>query len=554
MTVIEQMLRDAIAHALRQCGMDPEWASASDLSVPKDKTHGDLSTPVAMAIAKKVKRNPREVARQILSALPPDPARIRKAEIAGAGFINFFLAPQVYWDVLGQLLAAGKEFGRSHEGLGKKTQVEFVSANPTGPLTIGHGRQAVIGDTVARLLEATGHAVMREYYFNDAGRQMRVLGDSVRLRYRERLGLAADFPKDYYQGEYIRAIAEMAAGEKGDSLKDSEDTAYFQALAERVIFGDIRKTLERLGIRFDVYYNEKSLYETGKIDAVIRTLRDKDLAYDQDGAVWFRTSRLGLEQDRVIVKSTGEPTYRLPDIAYHKDKLDRGFDLVVDIFGADHIATYPDVLAALDALGYDKTRIRVLIHQFVTLVEGKAKVKMSTRKANFVTLDELMDEVGPDVTRYFFLNRSMSSHLNFDLTLAKTQSDENPVYYVQYAHARICSILRHAREQGVDPEADADLRLLEAEDELDLVKLLGQFPRVVREAALQFEPHRIPTYLEEVATAYHRFQHAGKQDGALRVVTGNLPLTLARLALCRAVRIVLSNGLDLLGISKPERM
>jgi len=554
MTDIERLIRRQIEQAVRKCGLETAPLAASVLSYPKQQEHGDLASNAAMVLAKNEKKNPRELAERIQSSMEFDPAVVLKTEIAGAGFINFFLSPRYFYGMLRRILETNGQYGRSDVGAGKRTQVEFVSANPTGPLTIGHGRQAVIGDTVARLLEATGHRVVREYYFNDAGRQMRVLADSVRLRYQELLGEKTDFPGDYYQGEYIRDIAGLAKNEKGNSLLRSDDLSYFQMLAQKVIFGEIQKTLLRLGIRFDVFFNEKSLYETGKIDEVVRILREKDLAYDKDGAVWFRTTRLGMEQDRVIVKSTGEPTYRLPDIAYHKDKMDRGFDLVVDIFGADHIATYPDVLAGMHALGYDKSKVKVLIHQFVTLVEGKEKVKMSTRKANFVTLDELMDEVGADVTRYFFLNRSMSSHLNFDLSLAKTQSEENPVFYVQYAHARICSILRHAVEQGVDPNAEADPALLAAPEEMELIKLLCAFPRIVREAAQDFEPHRIPTALEEVATSYHRFQHAGKQDDSLRVVTKNIPLTLARLALCRAVRIVLANGLDLLGISKPERM
>jgi arginyl-tRNA synthetase len=374
------------------------------------------------------------------------------------------------------------------------------------------------------------------------------------LRYIELLKESITFPDDYYQGEYIREISKKAFQEKGDSLKRSDDIDYFQNLAEECIFKDIKDTLERLDIVFDIYYNEKSLYETGKVEAVITQLRKKDYAYDKDGAVWFKATLFGMEQDRVIVKSTGEPTYRLPDIAYHKDKIDRNFDLVVDIFGADHIATYPDVMAGIEALGYDKSKIKVLIHQFVTLSEGKEKIKMSTRKANFVTLDELMDEVGVDVTRYFFLNRSISSHLNFDLTLAKTQSDENPVYYVQYAHARICSILRHARNEGIDPESEADLTLLNASEEIDLIKVLLRYPKIVTESAQNMEPHRIPTYLEELATTYHHFQHAGKRDDSLRVVTKNVSLTKARLALCRATRVVLSNGLALLGISRPEQM
>jgi len=551
---MKELLQQKIAGAVKALGM--AVPADIDLSAPKQKGHGDLATNVAMILASSVKKNPREIAQQLIGRLDLAGTPVESMEIAGPGFINFTLRSEYFIEGLRLILESGEKYGTSDRGAGIKTQVEFVSANPTGPLTIGHGRQAVLGDTIARLLEVTGHDVTREYYFNDAGRQMRVLGDSVRLRYLEALGDKIRFPEEYYQGHYIAEIAQQALSEKGDRLREetSENLEYFRDLAEKHIFQDIQKTLERLGIRFDVFYNEKSLYESGKIDEVLQVLREKNLAYDKDGAVWFRTTVLGQDQDRVIVKSTGEPTYRLPDIAYHKDKMDRRFDLVVDIFGADHIATYPDVLAGMEALGYDKNKVKVLIHQFVTLVEGKSKVKMSTRKANYVTLDELTAEVGADATRYFFLNRSMSSHLNFDLTLAKTQSDENPVYYVQYAHARICSILRFAREQGFELNDTPDLTCLAAPEEMELIKLLLEYPDMISGAAGHFEPHRIPVYLEEVATVYHRFQHAGKRDDALRVVTKNKSTTMARLALCQAAKTILANGLSLLGISTPEQM
>jgi len=552
---MKEYVRIKLDNSVREGGFAVGPLPDYRITFERQSGHGDLSTNIALVLASKLKKDPREIAQPLLEIINKEEDDwVNDFKVAGPGFLNTTFKHQYFINRLCEILEEGDRYGCSEIGGGKKTQVEFVSANPTGPLTIGHGRQAVLGDTLARLLEATGHDITREYYFNDAGRQMRVLGDSVRLRYKELSGESVAFPDDYYQGEYIREIAQAAIEEKGDSLKDSEEIEIFQNLAEEAIFEDIKNTVARLGIMFDVFYNEKSLYESGKIDAVIRALREKDLAYDEEGAVWFRTTRLGFDQDRVIVKSTGEPTYRLPDIAYHKDKMDRGFEFVIDIFGADHVATYPDVLAGLEALGYDKGKVKVLIHQFVTLMEGKEKVKMSTRKANFVTLDELIDEVGVDVTRYFFINRSMSSHLNFDLSLAKTQSDENPVYYVQYAHARICSILRHAVSEGLDPEAESDPSLLKASEEIDLIKVLMDYPEIVSSAARDYEPHRIPAYLEEVATVYHRFQHAGKRDDSLRVVTKNVPLTLARLALCRATRIVLSNGLSLLGISRPEKM
>lgn len=553
MSSIEARIRDALTEALRKQDVDSDSLPPFDVSKSKQKGHGDLACNIALMLASQEKQNPRALAQTLVGHLEM-PADVARVDVAGPGFINFTLHPRYYHNTLQSILEKPSEYGRSDWGGGQKTQVEFVSANPTGPLTIGHGRQAVLGDTIARLLEATGHAVTREYYFNDAGRQMRVLGESVALRFRELNGEPIDFSEEYYQGGYIVEIARKGLKEKSASFRDDAEFSYFRHLAETEIFGLIKSTLARLGIHFDVFYNEKSLYDSGKIEEVIRTLREKDLAYDKDGAVWFRTTRFGMEQDRVIVKSTGEPTYRLPDIAYHKDKMVRGFDLIIDIFGADHIATYPDVLAGLEALGYDPSRVRVLIHQFVTLTEGREKIKMSTRKANFVTLDELMDEVGEDVTRYFFLNRSMSSHLNFDLTLAKTQSDENPVYYVQYAHARICSILRKAAEQAISLDSKPDLSLLQTPEEMDLIKTLHDFPDVVDEAARQFEPHRVPVYLEELATVYHRFQHAGRQDEALRVLTSDTRLAEARLALCRATKIVLANGLEILGISRPEKM
>jgi arginyl-tRNA synthetase len=552
---IQDYLKKRLQEAVLNKKFVSEPLQSIELSQCKQKAHGDLATNVAFSLAKQNKLSPREVARSIVEELKVEDQWIEKTEIAGAGFINFTMARPHLYKVLEEILNEGERFGTAAWGDDKNTQVEFVSANPTGPLTIGHGRQAVLGDTIARLLEATGHKVIREYYYNDAGRQMRILGDSVFLRYRALLGETIEFPEDFYQGQYIIDIARTAVEKYGEAYKSTNNTDLFRDLAEESIFTDIKKTLSRLDISFDVFYNEKSLYETGKVDDVIQHLREKGMAYDQDGAVWLRLTQLGHEQDRVIVKSSGEPTYRLPDIAYHKDKMDREFDLIVDIFGADHVATYPDVLAGLEILGYDNSRIKVLIHQFVTLMEGKEKIKMSTRKANFVTLDELVDEVGADVTRYFFLNRSMSSHLNFDLTLAKTQSDENPVFYVQYAHARICSILRHAQKEGIDSKSQKpDLSLLQTEEEIGLLKSLMAFPDIITSAAQEFEPHRIPQYLEEVAAEYHRFQHAGKRDDKLRVVTKDISLTIARLALCEATQIVLANGLRLMGISRPERM
>ena len=518
------------------------------LQHPKEEKFGDWASNLAMQLARHLKKAPREIAEDIKAQFKLHPDFVSKIEIAGPGFINFFSSGVSLYGELQSILDKGREYGKSDLAAGKTAQVEFVSANPTGPLTIGHGRGAVLGDTICRLLEAVGYQVTREYYFNNAGRQMRVLGESVRLRYLELLGQSIDFPDDYYQGEYIREIARAIFEEKGDALRDESDITYFKDKAEEAIFTDIKNTIRRLGFAFDVFYNEKSLYDEGKIDEVIAALREKGLIAEREGAVWFLTSKLGFEQDRVFIKSTGEPTYRLPDTAYHVEKIKRGYDLIIDIFGADHIATYPDVLAAVKALGYDVSRIKVLINQFVTLTEGGEKVKMSTRKANFVTLDELMDEVGVDVTRYFFLMRNMNSHLNFDLTLAKTQSDENPVYYIQYAHARICSILELARERGIDPDAEAQLSSLTAGEEINLIKHLTRFPATVEGSAVNYEPHRLVNYLFELATLFHKFYTV------CRVISDNKQQSLARLALIRATRTVIANGLNLLGISAPQHM
>jgi arginyl-tRNA synthetase len=511
--------------------MGVEAPPSISFETPRQSGHGDLTTNCAMIAAKAAGKKPRDLATALVAVLAPDPALIARTEVAGPGFINFFFTDTYYLRQLEELLRAGGSFGRSAAGMGKKVQVEFVSANPTGPLTVGHGRGAVFGDTVANLLQWTGHSVEREYYFNNAGRQMRILGDSVRLRYLELLGDAVEFPADYYQGEYIRDIAGRLTADHGTALRAEPAEGEFKNRAETEIFTDIKKTLASLGIVFQSFYNENSLYEQGKIPEVIEALRARGLVYEQDGAVWFKVSALGGEKDKVIVKSSGEPTYRLPDIAYHLEKFKRGYDLMIDIFGADHVATYPDVLAALKALGLDQDKVKVLIHQFVTIMQDGEVVKMSTRKANFITLDELIEETAADVVRYFFLMRTISSHLNFDLGLAKQRSDENPVYYLQYAHARISSILRHAGVESAGDAGSFDPALLVHPAEIDLIKMLLLFPEMV-----------------ESCTAFHKFYHE------CRVVSDDPRLTAARLALSHATRTVLRNGFDILGISAPEQM
>ena len=522
---------------------------------PKDEAHGDLTTNIAMLLAKQEKKNPRAMAQEIIGSLHLDPAYVSNVEIAGPGFINFYFTGDFFTAQLGEILGYADSFGRNNTGAGKKTQVEYVSANPTGPLSVGHGRQAAIGDTIANLLVWTGHDVTREYYYNNAGRQMRMLAESTYARYRQLFDSAYLFPEDGYQGDYIRAIADDLKKERNDSvmaMPDEEALTLCKEFAEQELFQNIKKVLARMGVVHDVFFNEDSLYKNGKIQEVINEFREQGLAYDQDGAVWLKTSALGLDQDRVIVKSSGEPTYRLPDIAYHREKFRRGFELIVDVFGADHIATIPDVLAALKALGYDPEKVKVVIHQFVTLMRDGEQVKMSKRLANFVTLDELLDEVGPDAVRYFFLMRSISSHLEFDLNLAKEQSEKNPVYYLQYAHARIASILRFAHEQGTfnasEPLAGIHYNLLQGPAEIALTKLLLEFPETIELCALNLEPHWLTTYLHDVATAFHKFYHEH------RIVIPEQELAKARLALCLATKTVLANGCKILGIAAPERM
>ena len=515
--------------------------------VPKNENHGDLSSNAAMLLTKQLKKNPRQIAEEIIAGLRIDDKIISKTEIAGPGFINFFFTPSFISEVIKQILVSPDSFGKSNKYKGKKANVEFVSANPTGPLTVGHGRNAVCGDTIANMLEWNGYEVDREYYFNNAGRQMRVLGDSVKKRYLELLGEQIKFPPDYYQGEYISASAAEIYNEFGDSLRNEEPEGKFKTKAEEDIFNDIKSTLSRLNIKFDTFYNENTLYDEGKIDSVLKTFKEKNLSYEKEGAVWLKLSELGGEVDKVIVKSSTEPTYRLPDIAYHKTKFDRGYDLMVDLFGSDHNATYPDVIAGVKALGYDTEKIKVLIHQFVTIMDGGEVVKMSTRKANYITLDELIDEVGSDVVRYFFNMRNITSHMNFDLALAKKHSEENPVFYLQYAHARICSILKMTEKENLKFSVK-NLSLLSTNEEQLLLKKLRQFKDEIEYSTELFEAHRICVYLEELAALFHRFYTV------CRIIGSERDLAEARIALVTATRAVLKNGLTILGVSAPERM
>ncbi len=534
-----------------------KWSNAAagkySVEVPKREGQGDYSTNMAMVMAGMEKKNPRKIAGLLLELLSEDDTIIEKLEIAGPGFVNIFLKTQVWQDVLTPVLASGENFGKSTVGNGKKVMVEFVSANPTGPLSIGHGRQAILGDAIARLLEATGHSVFREYYFNDAGRQMRVLGESTRARYLELQDKPFEFPEDGYQGEYILDIAQSLLDEKGDSLSKQEDVLPFTEKAVDVIFADISSTLKRMGIVFDNYYNEHSLYDEGHIDSVVQELREKGLVYEKDDAVWFKTTKFGHEQDRVIIKKTGEPTYRLPDIAYHREKFRRNFDWMVDVFGSDHIATVPDVMAGLEALGYDSSKVTVVLHQFVTLTRNGKQVKMSTRKATFVTVDELLDMVGTDVARFYFMMRKADSQLEFDLDLATSEEKENPVYYVQYGHARLCSIMRRAQDLGIKTISaeNADLSLLVEPEEIQLLKRISSFPAAIESAALELAPHRAIFFLMELAADWHSYYNKHKVIDPEHVEQA---VTDARLCLVTALRLVFKNGLEMLGLTAPEKM
>ncbi len=514
---------------------------------PRKSSFGHASSNVAMTLAKQLKRRPLDIAKEIVEALDNKIEHVEKIEVVNPGFINFFFKSSYFQSFIPQIRKEKAEFQKSAYGKDKTVQVEFVSANPTGPLTIGHGRQAVLGDAISRILEWHDYAVTREYYFNDAGRQMRMLGLSVLARYKELLGEELEIPEGGYEGTYIIDIAEDFRKEHGDA-KNEDDLELFIEFASNAIFITIRDTLKRLGIEHDVYFNEKDLYKQGKIKEVLAELGKRGHTYEKEDATWFKATEFGAEKDRVLVKNTGEPTYRLPDIAYHREKIRRGFDMIIDIFGADHHATYPDVKAALEAMDFDTSHIRVLLHQFVTLTKNGEMVKMSTRKANFVTLDELMDLAGTDVVRYFYIMRSMDSHLNFDLALAQKQTDENPVFYLQYAHARISNILRHSTEKGIDSYEDVDLTLLKEAEIISLIETMLEFGDIMELCRKSLEPMHLTNYLYKLATAFHKFYSVH------RVVTDDIPLSKARLQLIDAVRIILANGLNILGVSAPERM
>ena len=543
-------MKHALTNALREIITVLDFPKTDIVvQLPKNPEHGDFATNLALKLAGLTGNKPQEIAQAITQKLQEDyPSLVESASIAGPGFINISINKEQIVSQLRNVLEEKSDFGRNKAGTGKRVLVEFVSANPTGPLTVGHGRGAILGDVISNILEWNGYDVEREYYYNNAGRQMQKLGESVKSRYLELLGEDTEFPEDGYEGEYIIDIARKLEETDGEALIDSSDISPFKNAAEENIFQNIEATLNRIGLKFDNFFNENTLYESGAIDFVVETLREKGLVYEKEGATWFKATKAGRDQDRVIIKSSGEPTYRLPDIAYHRDKFERGFDFMVDILGADHMDAYPDVLAGIEQLGFNTNKVKVLIHQFVTLMEKGEPVKMSTRKAQYVTLDDLIDEVGQDVVRYFFLMRGMNTHLNFDLELAKNESDENPVYYLQYAHARLCNILKHAESLGHEFDNNTNLSDLTLDSEILLIKSLLEFPNVVEKAHDNLEPQIIANYLQDLAGIFHRY-YAHE-----RVVTKDSGKTSARLVLVQALQIVLYNGLTLLGVHAPERM
>jgi len=509
---------------------------------PKNKNHGDVSTNIALLLTKITKKNPLEICEELKKELIKSDL-FESIEIAKPGFINFKLAISSLTKSLNKIIDLNSNYGKNKSGENKKVLVEFVSANPTGPLTVGHGRGAIIGDVVSNVLEWSGFKVDREYYYNNAGRQMRILGESLKARYYELLNKDYSFPDNGYKGEYIKDIANSLIQDKKDKLLNESDD-FFKNIAEEYIFNQIKNTLSKIGLKFDNYFNEKTLYDNKKIFDVINKLKDKKLIYEKEDATWFKATNIGMESDRVLIKSTGEPTYRLPDIAYHVTKFERGYDLCVDVFGADHMDAYPDVLAAIEQLGFNKNDIKVIIHQFISILEDNEIVKMSTRKGNFITLEKLIDDAGVDVVRYFFIMRSINSHLNFDLKLAKEKSEKNPIFYIQYAHARICTILE--QNNNID---NPNLSLLNHEQEIKLIYLLIEFEDLILKLSENLEPQLLANYLFNLATKFHKYY------STCRVINDdNDELTKSRLYLIKAIKITLSNGLGILGISNPERM
>lgn len=556
MNIVEQVkerLKEEIKAAVLKANLAKEEEIPTViLEVPKDKEHGDYSTNMAMQLARIAKKAPRLIAEDLVKNFDQSKASIEKIDIAGPGFINFYMNNQYLTDLIPAIMEAGNRYGESDAGKNEKVQVEFVSANPTGSLHLGHARGAAFGDSLCNILEKAGYEVTREYYINDAGNQIHNLALSVEARYLEALGQEAEMPEDGYYGEDIIEIGNKLAEEYGDRFvheSREERLKFFREYGLKFELDKLRKDLEEFRVSFDVWYSETSLYESGKIDEALNMLRENGYIYEDEGATWFRSTAFGDDKDRVLIKKDGSYTYLTPDIAYHKDKLDRGFDKLINIWGADHHGYIPRMKAAIQALGYNQDVLEVEIMQMVSLYKNGEKVKMSKRTGKAVTMRDLMEEVGLDAVRYFFAMRSGDSHMDFDLDLAVSQSNDNPVYYAQYAHARICSILRQGEEQGLSFEGELKLDEISSEKEIELLKKLGEFPSAVAEAAQKRIPHRITNYIFEVASALHSFYNAEKV-----LDPDNKDKSRARLALMKATQITLKNALTLIGVSAPEQM
>ncbi|MCB9430437.1 MAG: arginine--tRNA ligase [Ardenticatenaceae bacterium] len=517
---------------------------------PREASHGDYASPVALGLARLARMAPLKIAQAIATHMPTLDY-LGSVEVAPPGFINFRLAAPWLQQHVNTIIAEGQNYGRIHLGDGKKAQIECVSANPTGPIHIGRTRGGVMGDTLARAMRLAGYETVLEYYYNDAGRQVTMLGESTKLRYLQLLGQDITLEKDHYKGDYIIDIARELLEQHGDTLQE-QSAEFFGDYAKERIAQSQKETLRRINIVFDVYYREQSLYETGKVWEALEALQEKGYVYKKDGAQWFKTTEFGDEKDRVLVKSTGEPTYRMPDIAYHWDKAQRGFDLVVDLFGPDHHATAPQVLMGVRALGYPTDFVRTILHQIITIIRDGIEVKMSTRAGTFVALDDVLDEVGADPIRYFMISRSGNSPIDFDLNLALEKSDKNPVYYIQNAHVRCAGIFRKWEEEGLDPDADAtaDLSLLTHENELAFIRKALELPELVELMVTTFEPHHITFYSYELAAVFH------KAYETCRVLHSEVPepLRLARLRFYRAAKQLFAHVLDLMGMSAPEVM
>lgn len=551
---IANRISDAIYKAKEKGDLPGYVETEIKIETPARPEQGDFATGVAMSLAREVQSDGRSVAGIIVRYLSLDDSWIQRVDIAGPGFLNFFLGSGWLDKAMAEIWKKGPLYGRTDYGEGKRILLEFVSANPTGPLNVVNARAAAIGDCLASLLEASGYQVSREFYVNDAGHQVDLLADSLEARYRQALGQDAQLPENGYRGEYLLDIAKQLASEEGDrllGLPSGERHEWLKGYAVSHMIEKQKQTLLEYGLKYDTWYSEKSLRETKAHEALVEELREREFIYEKDGALWFRSTEFGDDKDRVVVKSDGEMTYLAPDIAYHKDKLKRGFSHLIDILGPDHHGYVNRLRAGLMALGYPGDVLEVIIAQTVRLVRGKDVVKMSKRGGEFISMDELLEDAGKDACRFFFLMRAPSSHLDFDLDLARLQSNENPVYYVQYAHARIASIFRQARQEGYVPASgpkEVKVPLLRDLSEIQLMKLLAAFPEEIREIAAAREPNRLITYMMNVSAAFHSFYTR------CRVLGEDKELSSARLYLARLCQIVLANALRLAGISAPDSM